>query len=123
LAYFSNATGRNELSVARFPGGSLRWQVSRNGGREAVWSRDGRELFYRNGDELLVVGVKPVKDGEPFAWEPPRVLFKGPYLQFGGAGYVHYDVSADGQRFLMIDEASPQSPVLNVVQGWPLLLR
>ena len=48
LAYVSNETGRDEVYVAPFPGMGGRWQVSEGGGREPAWSRDGRELFFRN---------------------------------------------------------------------------
>ncbi len=58
LAYCSNVSGRGELYVALFSGGGRRWQVSRDGAVQAVWSRDGRELFFRNGNQMLVVAVK-----------------------------------------------------------------
>ena len=62
VPFFSNASGRVELHVAAFPAGTPQWQLSRDGAREAVWSTDGRELFFRNGDEMLAVAVGP---GDP----------------------------------------------------------
>ena len=49
LAYVSNESGRDEIFVTRFPP-SGKWQISTEGGTEPMWSRDGRELFYRNGN-------------------------------------------------------------------------
>jgi Tol biopolymer transport system component/tRNA A-37 threonylcarbamoyl transferase component Bud32 len=115
LAYFSDVSGRYELYVTAFPDGGRRWQVSREGASEAVWSRDGRELFFRNGDQLFAV---PIKAGATFDWDPPRVLFEGSYHRGGGPGSVQYDVSPDGTRFLMIEDAAAAAPRFNVVQGW-----
>ena len=119
LVYFSDLSGRYELYVTAFPDGGRRWQVSREGGGEVVWSRDGRELFFRNGNQLLSVSVK---GGATFDWEPPRVLFEGSYYFGGGPGLVHYDVSPDGSRFLMIEDAGSDVPRFNVVRdgttGW-----
>ena len=91
--------GRFELYVTSFPGAGERWQVSQEGASEAVWSKDGRELFFRNGKEMLVVRGP----GATFDWDPPRVLFEGDYYKSGPGG-ANYDVSADGKRFLMVQE-------------------
>jgi hypothetical protein len=121
LAYCSrNASGRDELYVTSFPGAGERWKVSQDGAREVVWSKDGRELFFRNGKELLVAAVRP---GARFDWAPPRVLFTWDYWPSGqtGPGATNYDVSSDGKRFLMIQEPARGVPRLNVIQGWLLL--
>lgn len=115
LAYFSDYSGRYELYVTSFPDGDKRWQVSQDGGREAVWSRDGRELFFRNGRELLVAAIRP---GMTFGWDPPRVLFEGDFYSGGGPGYESYDVTPDGKHFLMLAVPPPGPPRLNVFQGW-----
>ena len=119
LAYFSDFSGRYELYVTAFPGGGRTWQVSREGGGEVVWSRDGRELFFRSGYQLLAVRVKA---GASWDWDPPKVLFEGGYYFGGGPGLVHYDVSPDGSRFLMIEDAVSGPPRFNVVQGWDRLV-
>jgi hypothetical protein len=90
-----------------------------NGAREAVWSRDGRELFFRSGDDFLVAVVKP---GPAFAWDPPRVMFSGRFPQQGGPGNTNYDVAADG-RFLLIEDAPQDSPAMHVILGWMALPR
>ena len=117
LAYFSDVSGRFELYVTSFPGADERWQVSQDGAREAVWSKDGRELFFRLGRKMLAVTVRP---GARFDWDPPRVLFEGDYYQSGPGG-AHYDVSLDGKRFLMIQEPPRGVPRLIVIQGWQQL--
>jgi len=119
LSYFSDASGRMQLYVTPFPDGGAKWQVSRNGAREAVWSRDGRELYFRQGDGMYGVAVH---DSAAFEWDQPRELFKGAFFQQGGPGNVHYDVAADG-RFLMIEEASARSPSFNVVRNWRALAK
>jgi serine/threonine-protein kinase len=116
LAYFVVEGGRSELYVTPFPGGGPKWQISRDGAREAVWSRSGRELFFRNGKQMLVAAVHP---GATFAWDPPRVLFEGDYvLGGGGPGNVDYAVSADDKRFLMFRPPVLGTPRLNIIQGW-----
>jgi len=109
LAYHSNESGRYEVYVRPFPGPGQKWPISRGGGREPVWSRDGRELFYRSGDQMMVAAVQT----EPtFRTGPPRVLFERLFVLGGSPGY---DVSPDGQRFLMIQEAEEQPERLQIV--------
>jgi hypothetical protein len=119
LSYFSDRSGRMELYVTPFPQGGPKWQLSRNGAREAVWSRDGRELFFRQGDALYAISVH---DTAPFSWDAPRELFRGTFSQQGGPGSVHYDVAADG-RFLMIEEVPARSASFNVLRGWRQLVQ
>jgi DNA-binding SARP family transcriptional activator/Tol biopolymer transport system component len=115
LAYFSDNSGRYELYVSPFPAMDKRWQVSQHGAREAVWSRDGRELFFRNGKELLVAAIRP---GRTFVSDLPRVLFEGDFYSGGGPGYESYDVTPDGKHFLMLAVPPPGPPRLNVFHGW-----
>jgi len=88
--------------------------VSSGGGFEPVWARNGRELFFRSGDRMMVVSVRT----EPvFAIGSPQALFAGRYL-FGDFGPA-YDVSADGQRFLMVKPVPPKVPTeLHVAFNW-----
>lgn len=80
------------------PGPGARYLISTNGGREPVWSRDGRELFYRENTALLAVSVETRGS---FRAGTPKLLFDGPY-QADSTGHASYDVSPDGRRFLMI---------------------
>ena len=100
LAYASTEGGRYELYVASFPSMASKRLISRGGGVEPRWSRNGRELFFESNGQLMVVDVPP---GPTLAASNPRVLFSL-------AGYrrarnrQQYDVAPDG-RFIMIREA------------------
>jgi serine/threonine-protein kinase len=118
VAYESNGSGRNEIYVRPFPevnGG--RWQVSTGGGFDPLWRHDGRELFYLVGPGRMMGTPIQAGAGATFAAGNPRVVFDGEYVEQG------YDVSPDGQRFLMIKDARPtgEGPPpsqLIVVQHW-----
>lgn len=105
LAYCSdedatrNSTGRDEVYVRAFPNtGSAKWQVSAGGGFEPRWSRDGRELYYKDFHSDLVAAT--VLPGATFAVGEQRVLFSTKaYLS--SPGFQTYDVAPDG-RFVMI---------------------
>lgn len=83
--------------------------ISNGGGREPLWSPDGRELFYRDpgGDRFYAVAI----DGKSFG--DPRVLCEGNYAFYDG---TNYDVSPDGESFLTVRELA--NPSLNVVVNW-----
>ena len=119
LAYVSNQSGQREVYVQPFPNGKGRWSVSTEGGDEPVWSPNGGELFYRYGNQMMVVSVSSTAD---LRLGTPSVLFEGHYERdpFGNDAR-DYDVSPDGSRFLMIrrevDRDRPQQQ-LNVVVNW-----
>jgi serine/threonine-protein kinase len=113
LAYVSNRTGENEIWVQEYPDG-VPMRVSRNGGFEPQWSRDGRELFYWQGTGIVAVAVET--EGA-FSFAAPVVLFSGRYFPFPGVGARTYDVASDG-RFLMIlpgDENTAAAPASIIV--------
>jgi serine/threonine protein kinase len=113
LAFHSNESGRYEVYVRPFPdvdGG--RWQISANGGTRAAWSRDSKELFYLDADGRLTSVKVSVNDKKFSAGTPVQVL-KTAYVagqSARGLDLRSYDVSADGQRFLMIKDES-KAPV------------
>ena len=113
LAYNSDESGRYEIYVVPYPGPGGKWQVSTEGGREPAWNRNGRELFYRDGDRMMAVEIS-TQSG--FSAGAPKVLFQGNY-QALAASTPNYDVSADGQRFLML-QATEQQAQINVVLNW-----
>jgi serine/threonine-protein kinase len=116
VAYTSDESGRWEVYVRPFPGPGGRTQISSDGGTEAVWSRSGGELFYRNGDKMMAVAVtmKPTFDANK-----PHLLFAGRYEMGPVAGMVNYDVSRDGQRFVMLaSQAASVPPRVDVVSEW-----
>ncbi len=101
-----------------FPDVGNRVQISTAGGTEPMWSRDGRELFYRNGEKMMVVTASTDLDFTP---SKPTLLFEGIYVAgvFGGTPGVNYDVAPDGQRFLMVkSEEGLGSTQLNINLNW-----
>jgi len=124
LAYESNSAGRFEIYVRPFPNvGAGQWQVSNVGGVQPLWARTGRELFYLAPDgALLTVPVDP--RGTTWSAGTATKLVEGRYYTDGGTNLSRqYDVSPDGQRFLLIKEGggadqTAASPQLIVVQHW-----
>jgi serine/threonine protein kinase/Tol biopolymer transport system component len=117
IAYMSDESGRNEIYVQPFPGPGGKLQVSRDGGREPVWNRNGRELFYRSGNKMVAVEMTTQPN---FALGNPRVLFERPNV-LAIVPISNYDVSPDGRRFLMVKptEQTQAAPTqINVVLNW-----
>jgi Tol biopolymer transport system component len=124
IAYVSNETGRPQVYVSTYPPGGGKWQISDEVGSQPRWSDSGRELFYRTADGVMSVQVSG--EGDTFSVAKPRPQFTGPYL--GGLGGVRvpglnfpdYDVSADGQRFVMFkgNESDVGTSTANIVTGW-----
>ncbi|HZL25987.1 MAG TPA: protein kinase [Acidobacteriaceae bacterium] len=120
LAFASNASGKLEVYLMDFPNGSWRKRMSTDGGRIPRWRRDGKELFYLAGDgSLMSVEIASENASKT---TPPKMLFN-PNAALGGSQTL-YDVTADGQRFLVIGEALPSSASdIEMVLNWPALLR
>lgn len=114
LAYSSNESGQMEVYLRPFPGPDRKWQMSTQGGTQPVWNPNGRELFYRSGSRMMVVALSA--GAEP-TLSPPRLLFEQRYAFGSGITIANYDVSPDGQRFVMVKEDSSSSR-LNVVFNW-----
>jgi eukaryotic-like serine/threonine-protein kinase len=120
IAHGSNESGRSEAYVKPFPGPGGKWQISTDGGTQPVWARNGRELFYRSGDKMMAVDVTTQPT---FSAGKSRVLFEGRYMP-GQGSPANYDVSADGQRFLMVKASEETIPTqINVVLNWSDELR
>jgi Tol biopolymer transport system component len=117
LAYVSNESGRYEVYVQPYPGPGGKWQISTEGGTEPAWNPNGRELFYRSGDKMMAVDIA-MQPG--FTVSKPRALFAGWY-EATPATFSNYDVTPDGQRFLMLkrNEQEASAPTqINVVLNW-----
>ena len=128
LAYQSNSSGTYEVYVRPFPdAASAVWTVSTAGGVEPVWSRDGRELFYRALDGgVMRVSIVP---GSTWKASAPTRLFDGGSYVFVARDDLRiglsrtYDVSPDGQKFLMLKNADAPAqasiaPRIVIVQNW-----
>ncbi len=119
LAYTSNESERYEIYVQPYPGPGGKWQVSTAGGTNPVWRRDGKEIFYIAPDrKMMSVAVNP---GAAFEVASPQALFQ---TLVKDAPDRQYDVSADGQRFLINTGASEAAPApITLVQNWTAALK
>ena len=118
IAYSSDESGRREIYVQPFPGPGEKTAISTNGGSAPVWSRDGRKLFFRQGDAMMVVDVTTTAG--VFRASRERQLFTAKGLGFREG----FDVSVDGKRFLMVRREPGSWPtqldvVLNCLEDRP----
>src|SRR5262245_24064009 len=106
LAYEANDSGTFEIYVRPYPDvASGRWQVSTGGGTRPLWSRDGRELFYLSPTNALMrVGVE--RAASWVATTPAMLLKDGSVFTTPANPGRSYDVSPDGQRFLVLKPAN-----------------
>ncbi len=114
FAYTSVESGRPEIYVRPYPGPGGRWQVSLDGGNQPVWSGTGREIFYRNGDKMMAATVRTQGT---FEVGERTQLFTGAFNQ-GFAARNGYDVSPDGQTFLMLQPIVGTAQDLVVTLNW-----
>jgi len=117
VAYSSNESGRWEVYVTSFPDARGKWQVSTNGGEEPRWRGDGKEIYFLSPDAKLMAASVDTK--AEFESGTPTVLFQtDPRERVATTEVIIYDVSRDGQRFLVNTNynngsAHPMSLVLN----------
>ncbi len=113
VAYTSDQTGQPEVWVRSFLDAGTPNRVSPDGGRDAVWSPDGRELFYRNGSRMMAAKVAPA--APTMRVESPRQLFEG---GFEPGSQRAFDVGPDG-RFLMVEASTRDSSAsIVLVRNW-----
>jgi len=111
IAYSSTESGKPEIYVQPFPGLGPKIQISNAGGTDPVWRRMGGELYYRQGNKMMMVAVDT--RGSELRASAPKMLFEGIYYEgtgasceMGGPTAANYDVTPDGQRFLMVRDNS-----------------
>jgi len=116
VAFTSDESGRNEVCVVSFPDAKRKIQISNTGGQSAQWRADGRELFFvGSGRRLTAVEIQP---GIDLKVGTSRVLFDLP------AGFQAWDVTPDGQRFLVNRSVVESNSVpLNLVVNWTARLK
>src|SRR5262249_17012712 len=100
IAYRSIESGSSEIYVRAFPDKGGKWQISNSGGVFALWSRNGRELFYRTMDHQIMVASYTTK-GDSFLPDKPRRWFEPNRLADTGF-YQNFDISPDGKRFIAL---------------------
>ncbi len=123
MAYTSDESGRNEIYVRPFPEiDKGKWNISTSGGDSPIWSPDGRELFFRNGDSIITALVETDPVFKPGKSE---TLFRGTYVGLYGMDTYPWDISRDGKRFLMMKEIGAALPAeggprpkINIVLNW-----
>jgi serine/threonine-protein kinase len=109
LAYVSNESGENEVYLRHLASGGGKWQISTGGGDNPAWSPDGRQLFYRNVNQWMSVSFGEAPD---FRARKPVVLFEGAYGP-------HFDVSADGDQFILLkNELLAAQDRIRLVTHW-----
>jgi len=112
MAYNAIEGGREEVFVQPYPGPGVKHLVSEDGGINPIWSKDGRELFYRRDDELVAVDVDTTSG---FTVGKPTVLFSGRYRLTGR----DYAASPDGTRFVMMLANEPRTTgTMRVLLNW-----
>ena len=123
IAYTADGTGVPEVYVTSFPTPSTRWRISTSGGIDPQWRQDGRELYYVAGHNTLM--AVPVRTDESFEFGKTQPLFSilPDTADLGGLGAI-YAPAPDGQRFVVTESQSAQSPVgvdemlLTVTMNW-----
>jgi serine/threonine-protein kinase len=122
VAYSADESGKDEIYLKEFPSGQGKWQASTQGGIWPRWSRDGKELFYSEGDKLISV---PIEYEPALSLGAPKVLFthenSGVQRVFGWPDA--FDVSPDGKRFVFLRKAedekqSDAEPGIVIAQNW-----
>jgi serine/threonine-protein kinase len=117
LAYMADESGKSEIYVRPFPGGGARSTVSNGGGTEPLWSRDGRKLFYRNGEQLVAATYSTASG---FTVTSRDVLFAGNFAVH--SFHPNFDVAPDGRHFVMIKQGDDETQVV-VIVNWVEELR
>jgi serine/threonine protein kinase len=124
IAYQSNESGRFEIYVQPFPGPGGKFQISTNGGGQPRWNKNGKEIFFVSLDsKMMAAPVKLLPNGRSQETGTPAALF--PVRIFGGAvsgnNKQQYDVSSDGQRFLvnLVADEEVTSPITLILNWKP----
>ncbi len=119
IAYQSNLSGRPQVYLTRFPHPAAKYQVSKDGGAQPLWSRDGKTLYYLDAFQKLTAVDVDVA-GDSLRMGPPRTLFQ--------TGIRHsiptdgYDVSRDG-RFLVLNSITESTAPVVLVTNWDMELK
>jgi Tol biopolymer transport system component len=118
VSYASNETGRWEIYVTSFPEARGKWQVSSSGGEQPRWRADGKELFFLSADNKMMGA--PVTTETNFDSGTPGALFQAdPRQPNSSRDQFVYDVSKDGQRFLILTQVKQAgTPPMTVVLNW-----
>jgi eukaryotic-like serine/threonine-protein kinase len=118
VVYSSDETGRPEIYLAPFPKGDGKWQVSTSGGAYPVWRGDSKEIFYSSiSNDFYSATV--AANGTDIQVGVPQLLFHEGLI---GNGFP-YDVSADGQHFLVDQAEEAAAAPLYLMVNWTAALK
>ena len=118
LAYTSNESVRFNVYVTSFPTAVAKWQVSSNGGYQPRWSSDGGTLYYLSGDGMLV-SVSASASGDSLNFDTPKPVFSLGNDRVVGPGLSsQYDVSPEGDRFVVNVNSGDAAAKLHLVLDW-----
>lgn len=124
IVYTSSESGAGEVYVRPYPGPGEKHRISIEGGSQPIWTANGREILYRYGQKAFSVAISSL---EPFRAQPPRLLFEAKPDEYSNTTPIRsWDVSHDGQRFLLARLEEPKDkPVsqLQIVLNWTEELR
>ena len=118
VAYVSDESGQNDLYITSYPDAKGKWQVSTVGASYPVWGRNGKEIFFKSLTDDYYVSSVSVK-GTTLEVSTPKLLFHAAVPAIG----MGYDVSLDGQRFLVNLSQSESSSPLIIVSNWTAELK
>lgn len=119
IAYTSAETQPPQIYVQGFPIPGRKYQISTNGGQQPRWRRDGKELYFLTATDLMAVEMNTSKDGAFHAGVPQK-LFPTNALDLNtGRVRNSYDVTPDGQRFLINSPVAPTDATpITVIVNW-----
>lgn len=121
LAYESDETGKEQVYVVPFPNPSNKAQISTSGGSQPRWRRDGKEIYFISPDgKMMAVMVEIL--GNSIKPDIPKALFQTRIITVS-RGYHQYDVTADGQKFLINSSLDQNSEPITLYANWPAGLK
>jgi hypothetical protein len=115
VAYRSNESGQVEVFVTRFPDAARKYQVSTEGGTDPHWGSGGNELFYFSPQRKSLMTVRIKERGQELILDSPHELFS---VTYGSVPARLFDVTQDGQRFLVLGPKSSAGVPLTLVTNW-----
>jgi serine/threonine-protein kinase len=115
VAYVSNKTGRDEVYLTPYPGPVRPEPVSSQGGLAPIWAPNGRELFYREGNRMMVVSVETKPS---LTLGRPNLMFVSNYIHNPWDWIPYYDIHPDGKHFLMVKSDEKELSQINIVTNW-----
>jgi Tol biopolymer transport system component len=115
LAYTSERSGRPEVYVQGYPKAERAVRISSEGGSSPAWRGDGGELYYRNGNRIMAATVVAGRDAR---FGEPHALFDVPFASGVDNVASSFDVSEDGERFVVVVGEPPPPRQLHVIVNW-----